>query len=188
MEYKALPIFRFDDVCINADMNLINDITDFIKRQYLDRVQIIWGISPLVHWMSDFNGKHAQRVFPEILNAYSDYRKFYYVDLCGIPQIREDVTLAGHGLVHVDHRLLDYAAQELSIVTSCSLVKADMFIPPFNKWNRTTEIICQDHDIELVKFEDGWKSMEYNTYEHGHQLYYLHAREWSMEKIKQWFK
>jgi len=187
MEYKAYPVFRFDDVCINADMKLINDITDYIKEFYSGKVEIIWGISPLVHDMSASIGKHRQRVFPEIMNAYSDFREYYKVNKLGIPELRPDVTLAGHGLWHVDHRLLHYSAQEASIVTSCSLVNAKTFIPPFNKWDRGMQLICDEYDIELIKFEDGWLSMEYNKF-NNHDKYYLHAREWDMFKIIKWFK
>jgi len=187
MVYKRYPSFRFDVVCINADMQLIYDITDFIKDHFKNDVEIIWGVSPLVHDMSECKGKHSERVFPEILNAKSDYRNFFNVDLCGIPPLRKDITTAGHGLIHVDHRLLSYGEQEMSIITSCSLVKAKHFIPPFNKWNSMTEAICREHSIELIKFESGWLSMEHNQYDKNHGLYYLHAREWTMDNIKEWF-
>jgi len=176
------------NLCINADMELINDITSHIINIFDGRVEIIWGVSPFVHDMSEFKGKHKERIFPEILNAYSDWREFYKVDYCGIPKLRQDVTLAGHGLWHVDHRLLHYSVQEASIVTSCSLVNAKTFIPPFNKYDSDTQLICDEYEIELIKFESGWKSMEYNAYDHEHGLYYLHAREWTMEKIIEWFK
>jgi len=188
MEYSLYPKFRFDDVCINADMELINNITSHIINIFDGRVEIIWGVSPLVHDMSDYKGKHKERIFPEILNAYSDWREFYKVDYCGIPKLRQDVTLAGHGLWHVDHRLLHYSVQEASILTSCALINSVMFIPPFNKYDGSTQLICEEHGIELVKFEDGWKSMEYNSYDSEHGLYYLHAREWTIEKIIDWFK
>ena len=95
--------------------------------------------------------------------------------------------MASHGLIHVDHRLMTKEAQELSILTSASLVKANVFIPPFNKWNKDTESICDEHGIELIKFEDGWLCMEYNSYDDNHDKWYLHAREFSIEKFKKYF-
>lgn len=176
-----MKIFRFDDVCINADINLINDIASFILERVPD-CQILFGVSPLV------NNGCGQRVFPEILNAYSDHKKFYSVNQAGIPKdLHPQASLAGHGLVHVDHRLMSKEAQELSILVSCSLIGAKTFIPPFNKWNKFTEEICQESGIKLVKFEDGWRSMEYNAYNSSHALWYLHAREWTMDKIVSWF-
>jgi len=176
-----MKIFRFDDVCLNADIDHINQIAGFM----LDRVpgcQIIFGISPLVH---DHCG---QRVFPEMLNAYSDHRKFFAVSRAGIPQnLHPEATLAGHGLIHVDHRLMGYEAQEMSILISCALIGSKKFIPPFNKWNAFTLDICEQNGIELVKFEDGWQSMEFNTYNSSHDLWYLHAREWTMDEILDWF-
>lgn len=177
----STKIFRFDDVCINADIDLINNIASFILQRVPD-AQILFGISPLVH---DHCG---QRVFPEMLNAYSDFRKFFAVDRAGIPgNLHPDAQLAGHGLYHIDHRLLTYEQQEMSIITSCALIKCKKYIPPFNKWNSDTEKICNENSITLIKFEDGWLSMEYNAYNSSHAIWYLHAREWTMEKVVNWF-
>lgn len=188
MEYSMFPKFRFDDVCINSNMELTNSLTSHIINVFDGKAEIIWGVSPLVHDMSDYHGKAKQRIFPEILNAHSDWREFYQIDKCGIPPLRNDVTLAGHGLWHVDHRLLHYSVQEASIITSCALVNSVIFIPPFNKYDSATQLICDEHGIELIKFEDGWRSMEYNSYDIEHGKYYLHAREWTMEKLIEWFK
>lgn len=173
--------FRFDDVCVNADLNLIQQMTDYVYDTFQD-CTVIYGVSPLVHRTNN------QRVFPEILNAMSDNRNFYKVEIAGIPKLDARPMRAGHGLIHIDHRLLTKEVQELSIIASCSLVGAHMFIPPFNKWNKDTEEICAGNDIGLVKFESGWKSMEYNSYNLKHRLWYLHAREWTIESFKQWFQ
>lgn len=175
--------FRFDDVCINANSMLIRNITNHLIELFPD-CKIIYGVSPLVH------NNCKERVYPKIFNAYSDYRKFFEVDRAGVPNIPvpENVVFAGHGIVHVDHRLLNKQAQEMSILISCSLVKAKVFIPPFNKWNEDTAAVCKENGIELVKFEAGWKSMEFNEYNPDQELWYLHAREWTLEEIKNWFK
>jgi D-lyxose ketol-isomerase len=74
----------------------------------------------------------------------------------------------------------------MSILVSASLVKAKIFIPPFNKWNKDTEDICRDSAIELVKFEDGWKCAEYNKFDPSQILWYLHHREFTSETFKRW--
>jgi hypothetical protein len=183
--------FRFDDVCINADMTLIQKMTDFLFDKFGDRTIVVWGLSPLVNDMSDESCHISrQRIFPQILNAHSDHRLFYQVDKVGVPEDIDDrVVLAAHGLVHVDHRLLGREAQEMSILISDSLAgETKCFIPPFNKWNADTEDICEEHDIELVKFEDGWKCMEYNHFIHDHFLWYIHAREFTFREFKEWFE
>ena len=180
-------IFRFDDVCINADMKLVNDMTEFLFDKFPE-CEVLWGISPLVNDMSaEKTNIGKQRIFPEILNAYSDYRKFYMVDKLGIPVFHPRVKIASHGLIHVDHRLLSRDAQEMSILVSSSLAKAKMFIPPFNKWNRDTDDICKEHGIDLIKFEDGWLCMEYNEYNRDQVRWYLHSREFTLEEFKKWF-
>jgi hypothetical protein len=181
---KAVKIFRFDDVSINSNIDTHFQITDFLLGQGF---KVMWGISPLVHDMSNEGSQVAkERVFPEIINAYSDNRKHYNVKRAGIPMIHSGVMIAGHGLIHCDHRFLNYQAQEMSILISCNLVGARMFIPPFNKWNKDTEEICEEHHISLIKFEEGWKSMEFNDYSPSFNFWYLHARAWTLEGVKNW--
>lgn len=177
-------VFRFDDVCINANMGTIYDVVAYLKEKF-PGCRVIFGLSPLVHINC------GERVFPKILNAMSDYRNFYQVDSMGFPGLGEmkgQVELAGHGLVHVDHRLLHYAAQEMSIIVSCSLAKSKIFIPPFNKWNPDTDKICKENGIHLVKFEDGWLSMEHNEYKDDHELWYLHARDFDLASVMKWYE
>lgn len=183
-----MKIFRFDDVCINADMNLINKMTDFLFENFSD-CKVLWGVSPFVNDMSgEKNEASKQRIFPKIYNAHSDYRIFYKVDKAGIPELHKKATMASHGLIHVDHRLMTKEAQEMSILTSASLVNAKVFIPPFNKWNKFTEEICEEHGIELIKFEDGWLCMEYNDFDPEQKRWYLHAREFTYEQFEAWFR
>ena len=149
---------------------------------------VLYGVSPLVHDMSyEKNDVEKQRIFPRILNALSDYKNFYKVDMAGLPEFHPKATLAAHGLIHVDHRLLPKSVQEISILISASLVKSKIFIPPFNKWNKDTEEICDEHGIELVKFEDGWLSMEHNNFSDIHNKWYLHAREFEYDDFVKWF-
>ena len=172
-------IFRFDDVCINADNKLISDMTDYLFELF-PSCRVLHGVSPAVQ---DGCG---ERVFHKILNAYSDYTVFYNVDRIGLPPKHPRAEWCSHGLIHVDHRLLDPSAQEMSILTSCSLTKSKTFIPPFNKWNVNTANICSKHGIELIKFEDGWLCMEYNKFNRSHKNWYLHAREFTLDRFKQW--
>lgn len=177
-------IFRFDDVCINSDMELHNRMTDFLLKKF--KCEVIWAVSVGVI------GKEGQRVFPKAYNAVSDHKHFYYLDKVGVPKLRKDITIATHGLFHVDHRLLTKEVQEVSIITSVSLIETyhngvSTFVPPFNKWNQDTVSICSENNFTLIKYEDDWKSMEYNTYNPSKEKYYLHAREWTFDKFKKYF-
>lgn len=174
--------FRFDDVCGTSDMELTNNLTDFLLKRF-PSCRVIWAISPLVH----DSQIHSQRVFPKEWNALSDFRQHYKLNTFSDIKGRDDVTVATHGLIHVDHRLLTKEAQELSIILSASLVGSNIFVPPFNKWNKETEDICKENLIELIKFEYGWQSMEFNKFNTDTKLWYLHAREWTLETFIKWF-
>jgi hypothetical protein len=130
-----------------------------------------------------------ERAFPRKLSAMSDHRNFFKVQKLGLPlgQVTGVVRLASHGLVHADHRLMGREAQELSIVTSCSLVDTRVFVPPFNKWNKDTESVCAEHGIELVKFEDGWRHVNYNKFDPTHERYYCHTHDVTAESLAKWF-
>ena len=172
-------IFRFDDVCINSDMELHNKMTDYLFEKFPD-CKVMWAISPLVH------DECGQRVYPKIFNAFSDIHAFFRPDSCGIPELHPKVKVASHGLIHIDHRLLTKEQQEMSILISCSLLKAKVFVPPFNKYNQHTQDICYENNIELIRFETGWNCMEYNIC--GGKNIYLHAREFTFESFKKWFE
>lgn len=172
--------FRFDDVSINSDMGLTNAIAEVITDNF-EYAEVIYAVSPLVA-----SKTVDQRIFPKIWNAKSDYTEYYKMTLCGIPPIPEGICRASHSLIHVDHRLLSYEAQELSIVTSCYLADTRIFVPPFNKWNNDTELICDKHNIELIKWEDGWLCAEYNQFDPTHDKWYLHAREFTLEQFERW--
>ena len=177
--------FRFDDICVNADMEKANSMAKILIEKF-PGCEVLFCISPLVHDMSGTTGVTRERIFPKIYNAYSDFRKFYNVDICEVPDIIPEVTKASHALIHVDHRLLSREAQEMSILVSCSLAKSKIFVPPFNKWNKDTEEICKEHNIELVKFEDGWLCMEYNDFNKNNYLWYVHSREFELDTFKEW--
>ena len=174
--------FRFDDVCINADMELLHQMAEYLYNRFTG-CEVIWAISPIVE------DDCGQRVFDKLNNAYSDFSVFYLnARTMGIPLIKEPrITKAAHGLLHIDHRLLDYGAQEMSIVTSCSLTGADIFVPPFSKWNKDTIDVCQKHNISLIRFEEGWRCGEHELYYDTLRKLYFHSREWTLDNFKNYF-
>lgn len=180
--------FRFDDISLNTDTDKLRKMTDFIGNNV--NATIVLAVSPAIYWLGHVEGKEKERVFPRILNAHSDYREFYRVQKVGVPdfvyQFAElnNVTLAGHGLIHVDHRLLSRKVQELSILTSCSLIGSRVFVPPFNKWNKKTEEICAEHGLTLIKFDETiWRHLVYTPFTHDFKNYYLHTHDFTFKEF-----
>jgi hypothetical protein len=183
-------VFRFDDVSINTDVDNLVGLVEVINR-HTKPDQIIFAVSPIVFdQLLD-----PQRVHPPRLTAMSSLVPYYQGTKCGIPeQLKEYyrrsrlVWFAGHGLAHVDHRLLSYDAQEMSIVMSCALAGDPIFVPPYNKWNSDTETICRKHGIELIKFEDGWQHVLHNRYTSLFPKYYLHPYDMNPIQLEDWFE
>ena len=86
-----MKVFRFDDININEDMERTVKIAEFIRHRFVD-CKVIFCFSPLVHDMSKEAGKNRERIFPKIMNAYSDHKIFYKVDKCGVPQVPDWIT------------------------------------------------------------------------------------------------
>lgn len=179
-------IFRIDDVSVNTDLNKLNVIISRITEKYPE-AKIWLGVSMIVSDMSRSEGLDTECVFPPIWTAHSDHSIFFNSDLVGLPDLTridqiKRCTIVSHGLVHVDHRLLSRDAQELSIVTSANILKSDVFIPPFNKWNKDTLDICNTRKIRLVKFEDGWRHLLYNKSD-ASELMYFHTHDFTLEQF-----
>jgi hypothetical protein len=185
-------VLRIDDISINTDRDELRNILKLISDKY-PKMEILLAVSALVFNMNKLSSgndsQSNQRVFPKILNAFSDHRVFYKVEEIGIPDwlpsfsAEFNCKIASHGLIHVDHRLLDASAQELSILTSASILDTNIFVPPFNKYNPATELICSDNQIKLVKWEDGWIHLAYNGFTDAENKYYLHLHDFNSEQL-----
>lgn len=191
LSFDSSTIIRIDDISVNLDEQRLRRFLSQIKKTF-PKVKILLAVSPAVFDMPSRDsgkGDIAERVFPSILNAHSDHKVFYQIERIGIPNWLSDITtefdclLASHGLIHVDHRLLPIDAQEMSIVTSLSLIKANIFVPPFNKYNKDTESVCSDNNVDLIKWEDGWNHLGYQPFSDDGRNYYVHLHDYPGEKL-----
>ncbi len=90
--------------------------------------------------------------------------------------------VASHGMYHLDHSKLSKDAQEMSIIGSCSFLKTNVFVPPFNKFNQDTLDICFDNHITIKT--DEWKSLEFNDFDSSHRLWYFHSWRFTTNQLK----
>jgi hypothetical protein len=174
-------IFRFDDISANTDMNKTIAMADWLKSNFKEFV--IWFcISPLCHKMDN------ERVFPQEIKPLSDHREFYKVSKCFVPECPDYVIKVNHGLIHVDNRLLSKEAQEINIIVGASLTRSKIYVPAFNHWNKDTEEICKEQGITLVKYEEGWKNLEYIKFDRNNSLWYIHSYQFTYNKFIELFK
>jgi len=189
-------MLRIDDISINLDLERLTKFLELVRLKY-PKVSILLAVSPMVFDMDRWEPNKdstKERVFPAILNAMSDHRAYFKVEKIGIPAWLNDVTekyectLATHGLIHVDHRLLSKDLQELSVISSASLIGAKIFVPPFNKFNNDTLAICETNKIELVRWEDGWIHLGYHPFSDNGEKYYVHLHDYPGEMLFSLFK
>lgn len=188
-----MKTFRFDDVCVNTDLPQFRKTLNVIYK-YNHDAHILLAISPIVFSQTQLPIDQQQRVHPRTLTAMSSLTPYFLGQSCGIPDLRavteghDRIILAGHGIAHVDHRLLNRETQELSIMMSCSLARATTFVPPYNKYNQNTIDICKELGFQLVRFEDGWKHVLHNEFDPKHERYYLHPYDMTPEGLEGWFE
>jgi len=178
-------LFRFDDISPNTPLDQAAELVMWLKGA-VPGCSIMWCISPLAHDCGNEGDIHRERIYPRILNARSDFRSLYRARYAQSIDCPPGIRRAAHGLWHIDHRLMCRELQEASILTSCSLADCCTFVPPFNKWNQDTATICSEHGIGLIRFEDGWKSMEHEPWDSSHGHWYLHPRFWTHGKLVQY--
>lgn len=183
-------LVRIDDISDNCDFDKLQSMVDAVLDIIGARIMLC---------LSPFCSSNATDgwVFPRRLMAVSEVSEFFKMDTMSqraLDFCREQIvnssriSIAGHGIIHVDHRLLCKQAQEISVCISSSIVGSLTFVPPFNKWNSDTEEVCRKHGIRLVKFEDGWRHVLYNKKNDTFLDYYLHVCDMSLEQFKEWLK
>jgi hypothetical protein len=61
--------------------------------------------------------------------------------------------------------LLTESLAEWNVVQSCAIIcpRERVFVPPYHKWDDGLEQACLDNDIVLIKVEDGWKHLAYQS-------------------------
>ena len=155
-------IFRVDDVSLNTDIDRLEKTIETILG-YHPTATIMLAVSLITF---DIGG---ERMNPGILNVYSDHKNFFKGSQLGLPDLTrfdtyQNVQIASHGFIHVDHRLLTESLVEWNIIQSCAIIcpLERVFVPPYHKWDEDVESVCVDNDIELVKVEDGWKHLAYH--------------------------
>jgi len=168
-------IFRIDDVTSNTNFFDLRAIVKKIHEMFYANV---WAC------ITPFSSPSPEgAVYPNPPFKLMGKSNFYNVRQFFDPTRQKigDVTKVSHGLIHADHSSLQFDAQEMSIATSCKFIGANTFVPPFNKWNQTTEAVCRQHNIRLVKSEEeGWRSLEHEPFDPSHDLWYFHP--WRFDK------
>ena len=170
-----VTIFRADDVGANTDMEKLFRMYEHIQKEF---GCTFWSAVSLFSKRTNDGS-----VYPGAPFKNNPHDFFYNVDLFSFKNAYPGKVVS-HGLIHADHSKLQYDAQEMSIVASCNFLKTSTFVPPFNKFNGTTEAVCRINKIELVKFHDGWKSLDVEDFDPSHKFWYFHPWRFSLQAFK----
>jgi hypothetical protein len=171
-------IFRNDDVCASTNYASLSMLYDVIRRNYPNAK--IWSCISMFS-KNNFQGS----VYPDL--PLKDRSRGYFMqcdEYFKEPAIDLGVK-ASHGLIHLPHDEMNYQEQEISILTTCNILKTKLFVPPFNRFNGNTVDICQKHSIRLVRPDDGWRSLEFEPFNPDHDLWYFHSWRFTPQEFKE---
>lgn len=169
-------IFRNDDVSPNTDLASLEEMYLGIFSMFPDAE--IWSCVTIFAKHNESGSVYPNPPFKNQPRGF-----FYDVDQLSAAFQFPGSKVVSHGLWHIDHSKASYELQEASILTSCKLLDTKIFVPPFNAWNPDTDLICARNDIQLIKYEEGWKSLEHNQFDSDHSLWYLHSWRYTPESL-----
>ena len=171
-------VFRNDDVSASTNVERMSDGYEVI-REFFPEAEI-WSAVSLFCKENKIGS-----VYPGVPFKDKPQKWFYGVD--GFVTMKHDVKhrVVSHGLLHIDHSKASYDVQEMSIITSCNYLKTNIFVPPFNRFNLDTEIICKDNNIFLVGKEENWINLESNIFNPNHKYHYYHSWRLDADKLKE---
>lgn len=171
-------IFRNDDVSVNTNVSRMVDGYSVIRELFPEAD--IWSAVSL------FGRKNKiGSVYPSVPFKDKEQKWFYGVD--GFVTMKHDLKhkVVSHGLLHFDHSKASYDTQELSILTSCNFLKANIFVPPFNRYNLDTELVCKENSIFLAGKDEKWINLESNKFNPSHKYWYYHSWRLDADKLRE---
>lgn len=168
--------FRCDDVSPNTNMADLHQMYLFLKENFNCE---FWSVVSMFGRSSEDGS-----VYPGVPFKGQSRDFFYDVDRVN-SRLFYPGEVVSHGLVHADHSTLQFDAQEMSIMTSCNYLKTKTFVPPFNRYNETTEAVCRMNNIKLVKFQEGWRCLDREDFDPLHTLWYFHPWKFTFESFKE---
>jgi hypothetical protein len=160
-------IFRNDDVNPSSNFKQIKEIYHIILNKFPN--------AEIYSCINIFGQKNIIGSVYSKTNISMEKRNFYNVDcIFDFNQLPYLYNIVSHGLLHFNHRLVTYDTQKFSILTSCSLLKTNIFIPPFWEWNDKTEKICTLNGINLWTKEN-WINIDRETITPNSNYYCFHS-------------
>jgi len=172
-------VFRNDDINPSSDFRQVDRCNRILKRMFPSCV--------LLSCITLFSRHNAiGSVYPEVPFKRNPREWFYNVNkfMLEYDYIEKDMV-ASHGLIHADHSKLSKDAQEMSILTSCQFLKTNLFVAPFNNFNKYTQQVCKKNNIVLLTEMHDWKSLEHNEFTPDHRYWYYHSWRFTPETLQE---
>jgi len=169
-------VLRNDDVNPNTDFKDMADLYCDIS-EYIPNCRIISCFNFFARTCE------SGSVYPCVPFKDRPVNWFYSVNRVLNPYLVSG-DCASHGLFHIDHTKVGRETQEMSILSSCNMLKVKTFVPPFNRFNEDTIDICKENDIWLVGLDEKWKSIEHEEFDPSYKYWYFHSWRFNQRSLR----
>jgi hypothetical protein len=166
-------MIRCDDIFVDTDASRFGKICEIIRRYDFDH---IIGITPIGEG-NKLSTKNSQFWKIHFLTKYGFFVNYRIKKLTGEKYIGDNKQLlkvldsefskygaipALHGLHHFKYSSLSEQKVYAELSSGTSLLRelfdknVEIFIPPFNAWNRNTEAVCKKLNLSIDKCRIGF--------------------------------
>jgi len=173
-------MIRCDDIFVDSDVHHFEKICQITRRYEFDH---IIGITPLgegKNLWADHNGASALLWKIHFLTKYGFFINYRLKKMTGQKCIKDNTQLlrfldsefsryaaipALHGLHHYKYTNLpqNEVYEELSVgidlMKDLFNVRVKIFVPPFNAWNKSTELVCKSLNLSIDKCTTGFDKL-----------------------------
>lgn len=169
-------LFRNDDVNPNSNFKEIREIYSIIKKYFPN--------SEIYSCVNIFAKETPTGMpYPPTKKLVKD-RKLYLIDkIFDLKELEGLEKIVSHGMWHLDHWHSSEDLQTFSIVSSCKLLKTNIFIPPFWRFTKLTKKICEDNKIKLW-VEPKWVNFDNQEITRYNRYYIIHSWKFTPESFE----
>jgi hypothetical protein len=200
--FGIITMIRCDDIFVDSDVRHFEKICQIIRRYEPDHIIGITPIGEGKKLWAGYNGAEALLWKINSLTRYGFLINYRLKKITGQKCIKDNMQLhrfldsefskygaipALHGLHHYKYSNLpqNEVYEELSaginLLKELFNVRVRIFAPPFNAWNKNTELVCKSLNLSIDKCTTGFDKLIKNM--NGSQIEQLAKRQSSSPEV-----
>lgn len=167
-------MIRCDDIFVDSDVDQFGKICRIIRQYEFDHLigvtllgegKRLWAREKSNFWKIPLTSFAANYRLKHICGEKKIGENVHLLNLLDIEFRKFSALPALHGLHHYNYarmpnrQVLAELTKGINLLKELLGVSARIFVPPFNAWNRNTEIICEKLSLSIDKCEVGFDGL-----------------------------